>query len=318
MRLLGVFLLPFALAFGQNVISVQAGLVHYVEGRVLLNGEPLEMTFGKFPQMKANGELRTEEGRAEVLMAPGTALRMSENSGFRILSTKLEDIRVEALSGSLLFEVAEMPKEQALTVIFQDQPTAIRKSGLYRFDSEEGRLRVYDGEARVGTINVKGSREMALVGGSEPEKFDASTGDALYRWSKRRSGYLAMANVYAANSLRNDRWTTSLWGFNRYFGMYTFVPYRGMYNSPFGYYYYSPRAVYNAVYSPPPVMRAPDPGWSRGAMYNPNLGYSTASRSAAPSVAPSASGPVAPSSGASSARTADSVSGRGGGGGRGQ
>ena len=33
------------------------------------------------------------------------------------------------------------------------------------------------------------------------ENFDAKADDELYRWSDRRSGYLAKANVSSANSL---------------------------------------------------------------------------------------------------------------------
>ena len=43
MRALLVFPLLAVAAYGQQVVSAKSGLIHYVEGRVLLAGEPVEM-----------------------------------------------------------------------------------------------------------------------------------------------------------------------------------------------------------------------------------------------------------------------------------
>ena len=67
-------------ALAQSVISAKSGLIHYVEGRVLLAGEPVESHLGTFPDIKENAQLRTEEGRAEVLLTPGVVLRIGESS----------------------------------------------------------------------------------------------------------------------------------------------------------------------------------------------------------------------------------------------
>ena len=50
-------------AFAQTVISAHSGLIHYVEGRVLLNGNPVEVKITSFPEVKVGMELRTEDGR---------------------------------------------------------------------------------------------------------------------------------------------------------------------------------------------------------------------------------------------------------------
>ena len=36
-------------AFAQQVISARSGLIHYVEGRVLLDGKPVEVKLSAFP-----------------------------------------------------------------------------------------------------------------------------------------------------------------------------------------------------------------------------------------------------------------------------
>jgi len=38
-------------AWAQSVISAHSGLVHYVEGRVLLDGQEIDPKFAQFPDM---------------------------------------------------------------------------------------------------------------------------------------------------------------------------------------------------------------------------------------------------------------------------
>ena len=58
------------------------------------------------------------------------------------------------------------------------------------------------------------------------EKFDSRTGDALYRWAKRRSEYIAVANLSAAKRMGSGYASngSSSWYYNPYYGMYTFIP----------------------------------------------------------------------------------------------
>src|SRR5271165_7212513 len=100
-----------ASVWGQSAISAHSGMIHYVEGKVLLEGQPVDPKFGEFPEVKNDQVLQTEEGRAEVLMTPGVFLRISENSSFRMLSNRLSDTAIEVLSGSTMFEVDELLKD---------------------------------------------------------------------------------------------------------------------------------------------------------------------------------------------------------------
>src|SRR5579862_6075544 len=86
-------------AFGQSVISTHSGVVYFFTGAVYIGDERLEQKFGRFPDIAEGRELRTETGRAEVLLTPGVVLRVSENSSVRMLSDKLSDTRVELLTG---------------------------------------------------------------------------------------------------------------------------------------------------------------------------------------------------------------------------
>ncbi len=248
-------------ALAQSVISAKSGLIHYAEGRVLLDGQPVEQHLGTFPDIKEKAELRTEEGRAEVLLTPGVVLRVGESSAIRMVTNRLIDTRVEFLSGSALVEAADLPKDNGVTVVYNEHAVRLLKKGLYRFDSEPAQLRVYDGEAQVDAgsgklVPVTDGRMMAFTGDMAVTKFDTKDGDALYRWAKRRAEYFAVANVSAARSVRDSgsSFASSGWVFNPYYSMYTYVPMNGMFYSPFGYAFWSPFSVYQAYYYGPSVF----------------------------------------------------------------
>jgi hypothetical protein len=255
-------------AYSQSVISAHSGVIHYVEGRVLLAGAPVEPKFGQFPEVKNGQELETREGRAEILLTPGVFLRLGENSSVRMISNRLTDTKVEVLTGAALVECAEVLKDNAISLQFGDAEMLLLKHGLYRVDAEPARFRVFDGEAVVrngsGQVTLKRGHETMLNGVLAANKFDPKEGDELYRWASRRSEYLSVANVSAANTLRSSGagWSTGGWQFNPWFGMYTFVPYSGIAYSPFGYGFWSPGAVY--YYYPNYVSGGGGGGGSRG------------------------------------------------------
>ena len=277
-------------AFAQNVISAHSGLIHYVEGRVLLDGNPVEVKITNFPEVKENMELRTEDGRAEVLLNPGVFLRLAENSAVRMVTNKLSDTKVEFLSGSALIESSRelSQKENFVTILYKGAAAHLRKSGIYRFDSEPAQFKVYSGEADVQTgsnvLIVRTGKLVSFDGLVAVEKFNPKDTDELSRWSQRRAEYVSMANISAAKYVSNSGtgWSNSGWYFNPYFGMFTYIPMNGMFYSPYGYSYFSPYSVYR-------VYR--NPGYSSGG----NSGFSGGSRTTPVTAAPSTSMPSSPS-----------------------
>src|SRR5580658_9605870 len=117
-------------ACAQYVISSHSGVVQYVEGRAFLADKPVEPKFGQFPDIKENQEFRTEDGRAEILLIPGVFLRLGENSAIRMLSTRLVDTRVEVLSGSAIVESNEIPKDNAIELVYKKDSIRLQKQGL--------------------------------------------------------------------------------------------------------------------------------------------------------------------------------------------
>jgi hypothetical protein len=330
-------------AFSQQMISARAGMIHYVEGKVFAGNEQLDGKFGNFPQIKENQVVRTEEGRVEVLLTPGVFLRAGENSSFRMITNRLIDTRLEFLTGSVIVEADDMLKDNSVTIVARDATVHLMKAGVYRFDAEPSGLRVFKGavdvEANNKKFEVKEGKELGLTGDMAVTKFDTKDSDALSRWSYRRAEYVAMANISAAKSLRdgggyggyvdgiyntsygyypcaNPR--ASLWAFNPFFGMYTYIPCSGRYYSPYGFMFWSPATVYR-VYAPRPVYQ---PTYNSASGFSASHGYtgiSQASGGYSGSVSSVSSGSVAASSPGVSAGAAPSASGgvshSGGGGG---
>ena len=307
--------------FAQQVVSARSGLIHYVEGKVLLGDQKVVSKLGNFPDVKENGTLQTELGRAEVLLTPGVFLRMGENSSFRMITNRLIDTRLEFLSGSAVVEAADLLKDNSVTVVFRDATVRPMKNGLYRFDSNPPALRVFQGEATVetpaGKLIVKEGKMLPFDGGLAAMKFDKESTDGLDRWSRRRAETVAMANISAARSLRSRGLTSSSWAWNPYYGMFTFIPARGVWNSPYGFRFWSPYEVYR-VYERPVYASAPSwGGYGAGnsgysSVGATSSGYSGTIASSSSAASSPAAASHAPSSAASSVSSAPASSGSSG------
>ena len=334
-------------ALAQSVISAKSGMVSYVIGRVLVNDQEIRPSETKVTEIKENGVLRTEEGRAEVLLTMGSILRVGDASSLKMLTNRLIDTRVELLSGTHILEVADIPKDNSLTLVMKEATVVITKRGLYRFDVDQSKIKVFDGVlgvTRNGQSSLLGAGKAMDTNTASIEKFDKDDTDAMDRWAKRRAALLASANTssakqihdygctpnsastrYAAvnaNSVDPCNQPCNVYRYNPWFGVVTYIPCNGNIYSPYGYRYYSPYNVMRAYYVPPP-MSAPSMGGFGGVgqpsyagMSQTSSGYSGAMSSAsAPSSSPS-SATSAPSSGtstASSAGTAASGAGASGG-----
>ncbi len=334
-------------AFGQQAISARSGMIHYIEGKVFAGDQQLEEKFGNFPQVKENQVLRTTEGRAEVLLTPGVFIRVGENSSFRMITNRLIDTRLEFLTGSMILESEDVLKDNAVTIVARDATVHLHKAGIYRFDSEPAQLRVFKGvidvEAQGKTSELKEGKLLNLTGEMAIGKFDPKGSDALGNWSYRRAREVAMANISAAKSFRDSggyvgsspydlgyggmypcmSLTSSLWAYNPYFGMYTYLPCSGRLFSPYGFAYWSPVTVYRVYYNP--VYTRPTYGTTSSG-YGADRGYSTFSQtssgysgavSAASSPSSGMSVSHAPSGGGSTGGGGGGVSRGGGGGGGG-
>jgi hypothetical protein len=197
-------------ASAQSVISAHSGLVHFSEGSVFLDDQRLEQKAGKFDQMNNGSELRTQDGRAEVLLTPGTFLRLGANSAIRMLSNQLDDTRVELLSGSaVLDQGSDTLADTSVTILYNLDQVHIKKAGRYRFDSTPPQVKVESGDAEVTadgkSIEAGPGYVVPFEGKLTARKLlndsaASKPGDDLDTWDAARGNSVDQNNLNAANT----------------------------------------------------------------------------------------------------------------------
>jgi len=192
-------------AGGQSVISTHSGTVHFFEGAVYLGDQPLQSHLGKFTSIPQGGELRTVEGRAEVLLTPGVIIRIGERTTIRLLANQLSDTRVELLAGSVIVDSSEPAPGTLVTLLYKNWSTSFPEQGIYRIDSEPPCLWVFQGKAEVsagnkdGAILVGQGMDMPFAPVLVPSRFVDHPRDALSIWAEGRRQSISADNTIAAN-----------------------------------------------------------------------------------------------------------------------
>ena len=243
---------PGAFAAG----SALPGTVNYIQGQVTINGRTVAPAQVGSTTLMTGQTLTVGTGKAEILLTPGTFLRVGNGAAIRMVSADLADPQVEMIHGEGMVEVDYKPKAARMDVMERGVDTQLLKEGLYKFDAERGNVEVIDGKASVAengrSKDIGKGKELMLADASmKPVSVDTKKEDDLYRWSSVRDGYLAQANYASAENMYVDGGYGPGWGlgwyWNPYYGTYAWLPGDGFFWSPFGYPFFSPRYV---VYAP--------------------------------------------------------------------
>ena len=254
-------------AWAQSVISARSGLIHFSEGSVFLDGQRIQQTFGRFDQMKDGSELRTLQGRAEVMLTPGMFLRLGENSAIRMVSSHLQDTQVELLNGSVVVESQNAAMNGPVAILYGDYQVQLREPGRCRIDSAPARLRVENGEAEVfhsGTSAIVNRGDILPFSGDLLlRRSSDEPADALDSWNQARTNWISQSNSDTGNvtdlSASVESWQNDPDAFLRALGTSAYIPPLG-YTSPT----YPPLSSYGARPSYYPLI---GPGLS-----SPSLG----------------------------------------------
>ena len=293
--------------FSEHFIAAKAGVVNYIEGRP-------QVFFGNEGRVAAaRGEVRVgdliktgDQDRLELLLNPGSYLRVSFNSELRVVDTAFSSMKFELIRGSAIVESATFNRKvHALVVGTPAGNVVFDKAGLYRLEVQPSavHLAIQEGKAKwmkegVEVATLKSGKRFVLAvptQGSELQfaKLDKKEADELDRWSRRRAEFLVAANnrlsPWMMSSL-SDRYGYSQrggWMFNPYFSCYTFVPFDATFGSPYGFRYgmFLPVRIYRTT---------PDYGWAgagtgSGGGYNrPSAPMTTYDQRGAAMSAPSA------------------------------
>jgi len=251
-------------AQGQNresrIISARAGGVNFVSGDVTFR--KATETRGQALTIKDNlstGDVvRTgDSGRAEILLNPGSYIRLAENSEFEFSDASLDNLRLKMVKGSALIEATGYSHVETLIVVETPHTQAsIIRSGVYRINilaPDTTEVAVRKGRAVIGNnaaAPIKGDKKARIVGSTvEVVEYDKKREkDAFDEWSKERAETLADANrklsnrnvnTLLASYNMNSLWSASyqpngLWLFDNRYGCYTFLPFYARWSSPYG------------------------------------------------------------------------------------
>jgi hypothetical protein len=243
------------------VISAKAGGINAVTGQATVHGkgdsdwQQLTVT----DDLNAGDRVRTaSDGRVEILLNPGSYLRVGSNSEVELSNNSLENLEVRLIRGTAIVEATGADGLQLnINISTPHTKLAIVRHGLYRLnvvpeDSTElivrkGSVILNDSHTKVkGGNKVVFSATTVSVAKLTKEKKD-STSD-VDDWSKERAEVLAKANRRINDRMLNSAFASNgfdgfnpyglrgsgLWFFNSRAGCYTFLPFYYGWGSPYG------------------------------------------------------------------------------------
>jgi hypothetical protein len=317
-----LFCCAFA-TFGQNrdkfVISAKAGGINAVTGQAAMHtrGESAWQQLTVTDDLDAGDRVRTAaDGRVEILLNPGSYLRLGGDSEVELANNSLANLEVRLIRGTAIVEASGVEETQMLINISTPHAKlAIDRQGLYRLnvvpdDATElivrkGRVILGDSHTKVkGGNKVVFSATAVSVAKLTDEEKKHEKEVAIERWSKDRAENLAKANsrlnrrtinsaFASVNSdffLFNGFGRSGLWLYNSRAGCYTFLPFGYGSSSPYGVSY--PTTVYGSYggggYYPGNGATA---GSSSGGYHNPSNPGTSAPASAPVRTMPTSSAP---------------------------
>ena len=270
------------------VISAKAGGVNFVEGSVMIvkqNGRTGKLLKGDRVEV-GDRVVTGSDGRVELLMNPGSFVRLDHNSAFRFKTTSLEDLQLLLENGSAMFEVYAANNFRVVVNVPKAKYTLL-DTGVYRVDASaqgDSQLRVFRGKAHVGNVaggEVKAGRSASITsGGLSIAKFDRDEKGSLENWSRSRAKELAKIT----SNLRRDSvrpmlissfygrgWNMydsfGLWIWDPFYRTHCFMPFGYGWSSPYGFgfgrslwYFDLPWYIYQNQPAPQPGPTQPNPG----------------------------------------------------------
>jgi ferric-dicitrate binding protein FerR (iron transport regulator) len=267
--------LPFSAA-AQNrekfVISAHAGGINAVTGRATLRAHGSS----DWQQLTSKEDLETGDvvstgldGRVEMLLNPGSYLRIGENSEIELTDNSLENLDIRLVRGTAIVEVTGADDTELLINITTPHTRmSIVRRGLYRVNVVPGdatELIVRKGRVVLerSHTKIKGGDKVVFSDTSfsvaKLKKSDKKRDD-LEAWSKNRAETLARVNSRLSGrdvltlmaSYRNSFWTSNFGGRNGFWlydsggSCYTFFPFAYGWGSPYGTSYGS--SLYGTIY----------------------------------------------------------------------
>ena len=258
------------------VISARAGGINAITGDATVHprGESEWQQLSITDDLESGDRVRTAvDGRVEILLNPGSYLRLGGNSEVELLNDTLENLEVKLLRGTAIVEATGADGlELNIGISTPHTRLAIVRQGLYRLnvvpeDATElivrkGRVVLSDSQKIKGGNKVVFNATNVSVAKLTKEEKKVKDKEEVDVWSKERAETLAKANrrisermlTSAFASFRDtdpfSRGRFGFWFYNTSAHCYTFLPFYYGWGSPYGN-SYSTSVYYTPSYSYP-------------------------------------------------------------------
>ena len=275
----------FAQTRDKFVISAKAGGINAITGQATVhsrgNGDWQQLSITD--DLNAGDRVRTaDDGRIEILLNPGSYLRVGGNSEVELMDNTLENLEVRLLRGTAIVEATGADGlELNIGISTPHTKLAIVRQGLYRVsvvpgDATElivrkGRVILSDSHTKVkGGNKVIFSATNVSVAKLTKEEKKLKDKEEVDVWSKERAETLAKANRRISERMLNSAFASfrdsdpfsrgrlGFWFFNTHSRCYTFLPFYYGWRSPYG------NSYSNSVYYNPTYTYNPRPGSGTG------------------------------------------------------
>jgi len=242
------------------VVSAKAGGINFVSGDVRLSraGRPDNQTLTSRDALDSGDVVSTgASGRLEVLLMPGSFLRVAENTQVAFKSATGE-LQFDVMSGTVIVEASGISDDEALMTVGTPRTVvSLLRSGIYRITvAPDGstNVAVRKGRAQLAgnpPVTIKGNNQ-ATIGGNggvtaiaKLAKKDVSEFES---WSKERAEQVAtnnrkiqrkalrstLAGLSADSLFASNRSAFGLWVRDGLTGGYAFLPFYSGWSSPYG------------------------------------------------------------------------------------
>src|SRR5688500_13092927 len=283
----------FAQSRDKFVISAKAGGINAITGgaSVHARGESEWQHLMVTDDWDAGDRVRTSfDGRVEILLNPGSYLRVGGDSEIELSDNTLANLEVRLLRGTAIVEATGADGlELNIGISTPHTKLAIVRQGLYRLsvvpgDGTElivrkGRVILSDSHTKVkGGNKVVFSATNVSVAKLTKEEKKLQDKEEVAVWSKERAETLAKANRRISERMLNSAFASFIdndpfsrgrlgfWFFNTHARCYTFLPFYYGWRSPYG------NSYSNSVYYNPTYSNYPRTGPNNG---NTGGGYSS-------------------------------------------
>ncbi len=243
------------------VVSAKAGGINFVSGDVRLSragGRDNHILTSRDALDSGDVVSTGATGRLEVLLMPGSFLRVAENTQIAFKSAA-DELQFDVMSGTILVEASGVSDDEGLMKVGTPRTVvSLLRSGIYRITvAPDGstNVAVRKGRAQLALnppVTIKGNNQATVGGnsgtGAMVAKLAKKDVSEFELWSKQRAEQVAinnrkiqrrtlrttLAGLSADSLFARNRSAFGLWVRDGFTGSYAFLPFYAGWSSPYG------------------------------------------------------------------------------------